>query len=105
MENPKRARARRTDPDTSHAAARKQRNLTEAQQAVMTVFRAHDKPLLDEELIPFYSLMRAPFRLPIQTASGIRSRRVELQRAGKLVVVDKARMSTGSMGQRFKAAD
>jgi hypothetical protein len=74
------ARARRTDPETSHEAAASVVNMTEKRQAVLDCLRAigkgHDQAILDA-----YRSMS----LPEQSDSGIRSRRAELVRMGHVV--------------------
>lgn len=81
-------RARRTDPETSHAAARSVRNVTAKQVAVLR--RLADEPSTDEDLVD---------RVDGQTPSGIRTRRSELVRAG--LVVDsgvRAELRSGRLG-------
>lgn len=74
------ARARRSDPETSHEAAASVVNMTEKRQAVLDCLRAigqgHDQAILDA-----YRSMS----LPEQSDSGIRSRRAELVRMGHVV--------------------
>lgn len=96
-----RARARHTDPDTSHAAAASVKGLTENQRAVKAVLRLLGRPVLDEDLVREYQARFKGMRLPQQSASGIRSRRKELGDAGELVQGDKQRMSTGRMGRTW----
>lgn len=95
------ARARHTDPDTSHAAAASV-NLTRNQQSLMMVFRIVGEPMLDEEMIAAYEHWSKPMGLPQQSESGLRSRRSELEKTGKLVADGKKKMSTGRMGRTFK---
>lgn len=81
-------RARRSDPLTSHQAAAVVGNLRESQRAVLTIFIDAGRPLIDEELIALYSdaLIEDRRRLrngaPVQSESGIRTRRRELADAG-----------------------
>jgi hypothetical protein len=74
------ARARRSDPETSHEAAASVVNMTAKRQAVLDCLRAigkgHDQAILDA-----YRSMS----LPEQSDSGIRSRRAELVRMGHVV--------------------
>jgi len=70
-------RARSQDPATSHAAAASVTDLSVKQQAVMDTFRACG-PMTDEELLDNYP---AP-DVPVQTDSGLRTRRHELVEAG-----------------------
>lgn len=79
------AHARRTDPETSHAAARSIRaeQLRKSQEAVLAVFHAQGA-MTDVELVNYYR-KRADFaRLPQQSESGIRTRRSELVAAGRV---------------------
>jgi hypothetical protein len=101
------ARARRTDPGTSHAAARSV-NTTANHLAVLVVFRRCG-PMTDEQLVANYGIQRriqedgvrqsgdlGRIALPQQAASGLRTRRKELVDRG--LVRDtgrKAPMSTG----------
>lgn len=96
-----RARARRTDPETSHTAAASVGGLTENQRALMTVFRVVGEPMLDEELVREYQSRLKALRLPRQSESGIRSRRSELANKTRLVQGEKKRMSTGRFGRTW----
>ena len=80
------SRARRSDPSTSHAAARSVTGLRLRQQAVLNVFVLL-RHLTDEEMIAAYydATLRNPDAYPRQTASGLRTRRSELVRAGYLL--------------------
>lgn len=89
------AHARRTDPETSHAAAgQATRGLTEKQGAVLAVFRAYARPMTLRDVVSRYALERAaqavgaPDRLsvplPAQSESGLRTRVSELVRKGEL---------------------
>lgn len=69
--------ARRSDPGTSHAAARSVERLRDRQQAVLDLLRRLG-PMTDEEIAQAY----AQFDLPKQSPSGLRTRRSELQHAG-----------------------
>lgn len=70
-----RAHARRTDPDTSHAAARSVVELRPRQQAVLDVLRSYGRALTDEEIAERYDG-------PQQSPSGLRTRRSELVSKG-----------------------
>lgn len=96
------ARARRTDPSTSHVAARSVGELTDNQRAVMIVLRQLGQPVLDEELVRAYLQRQKALRLPRQSESGIRSRRAELSRAGRLVEAEKRRMTTERLGRTWQ---
>lgn len=95
------ARARFSDPETSHRAAATVQ-LKPNQTAVMLVMRILGRPVLDEELIAEYQRMFKALGLPQQSPSGLRSRRSELERAGRLVRDEKKRMSTGGLGLTFR---
>lgn len=94
------ARARATDPWTSHAAAQSllEDDLRESQRAVLYVLtRYAKKGIHDVGLIDLYEQVRDRDGLPMQSESGIRSRRAELvergavQRTGKTVVLESGR--------------
>jgi hypothetical protein len=90
------AHARHTDPDTSHvAAARASIALTAKQEAVLAVFETYIN-LTDVDLIRVYEIERREQRLrvplPQQSESGLRTRRSELVRKGKLVRATKIRL-------------
>ena len=70
------ARARDTDPETSHQAAESVGEITLTQSFVMRVLR---RPRVDVELVKAYQAMRTA---PRASESGIRSRRAELVRLG-----------------------
>jgi len=76
------ARARSTDPDTSHEAAeRASLKLNRNREAVMAVLRDHG-PLTDPALISAYQRLAGVGHVPDQSESGIRSRRADLVRMG-----------------------
>ncbi len=83
------ARARRTDPETSHAAARSLsvRTLRRSQRAVLEVFERFPPGMTDSDLLTVYRTYRATpgVHVPRQSASGLRTRRHELVTAGLLV--------------------
>lgn len=97
----RRAHARRTDPDTSHEAARSvEPDLTVRQEAVLLLFQRYgsmtDRELVDRyEATTFLPLNGDP-DLPVQGPSGIRTRRHELVVAGRLEADEKVRI-----GARF----
>jgi hypothetical protein len=94
-------RARRSDPETSHAAARSVRNVTANQQAVLGVFRERG-PLTDEALVNWYS---AESDVPRQSPSGIRTRRRELVDKKKVVDTgEKRALSSGRQAIVWAAA-
>jgi len=81
------AHARRTDPETSHAAAASVRELTAKQGAVLRVFECLTEATCDVELVRQYEWRgeRDPDLYPPQSESGIRTRRSELVRKGYLI--------------------
>jgi hypothetical protein len=76
------ARARSTDPDTSHEAARSigSLRLNEVREAILALLRV--RPLADWMLVEFYSMDAS---LPKQSPQSIRSRRADLVRMGLIV--------------------
>lgn len=87
---PDAAHARRTDPQTSHDAARSVMDLNGKQTAVLTVIRQQG-PMTDQEIAAAYRRTGGPK----QSASGLRTRRAELVAAG-LVIDSGARSATDS---------
>lgn len=100
------AHARRTDPDTSHAAVAQIVDLPHKRRAVYEVLWAYGA-MTDEELVRTYERCVGTdlggIEIPAQSPSGIRSRRSELcdhevydppfvEECGK------ARLSTGNLG-------
>jgi hypothetical protein len=74
----KRARARRTDPETSAEAAESVKNVTETQRAVLAVLNQYG-PACDQDI--FLRLAEAGYRV---SPSGARTRRKELSAAGQV---------------------
>lgn len=101
-----RAHARRTDPETSHAAARSVTDLTAKQTAVLTLLRDFG-PLTDLELVEKYGTAAQGFPgvFPRQSTSGLRTRRHELVDRGLVVEHDKVRLPSGRMAIRWKVAE
>lgn len=98
------AHARRTDPDTSHAAAQSIDNLTARQAAVLACFRhsAACVGLTDHELVTLY---RHTPDAPEQSSSGLRTRRAELAARGLVMDSGKRRkLRTGRTAIVWKAA-
>jgi hypothetical protein len=91
------ARARSTDPATSHEAARSVRAITAKQHAVLRVFAVFGKAT-DEQWMAKYATYEAQWNLPYQSASGLRTRRSELVRAGAIVDTgERQKMRSGRM--------
>jgi len=77
------AKARNTDPQTSHEAADSVKDITATQEYVLKALR---KPRNDSELVEAFRSLRTA---PRASESGIRSRRSELVNLG--LVVDSGR--------------
>lgn len=79
------AKARTTDPHTSHEAAASVKNLTQTQMAILNVLIKLRRPAADEEIIHHYQVQARLGIAPRASESGIRSRRAELVAYGKVV--------------------
>lgn len=90
---PTAARARSTDPATSHAAARSVQ-LRDAHEAIRRLFRELG-PMSDELLVERYVAATQEGLRPAQSPSGIRTRRHDLAEAGVLVVSGQATTPAG----------
>lgn len=90
-------RARGTDPDTSHEAARRVLNMTDKRQAVLQQFMRAPFGMSDNSLVDFARLSDDA-NLRGQTASGLRTRRSELVSMG--LIVDSGRRATLPSGRR-----
>lgn len=81
------ALARLTDPQTSHEAAASVKDITATQNAILKLLRM--MPMADEDLIHYYrqqvSMGADSYDFPRASESGIRSRRAELVRLGRVV--------------------
>lgn len=75
------AKARTTDPHTSHDAAESVQNMTEKREAILHIFKVRSS-MTDFELMEVYQEMQE--FLPVQSESGIRTRRSELVQMGFL---------------------
>lgn len=73
------AKARKTDPVTSHLAAESVKDVTATQEYVLKALR---RSRTDVELVEAYRALRTA---PRASESGIRSRRAELVRKGMVV--------------------
>ena len=78
-----RAHARRVDPATSHQAAESisVRKLADSRQAVLDLL-GRIGPATDTRIAAEYELRRESYVWPVQSPSGLRSRRAELALAG-----------------------
>lgn len=86
------ARARTTDPKTSHDAAASVADVTKTQEFIL---KALVRPRTDTELVEAYLKTKGA---PLASESGIRSRRAELVKAGR--VVDSGRKVILPSGRR-----
>lgn len=109
-----RPRARGTDPQTSHRAAKRAAGeLTRKQQAVLDCFRymeALNAPyghmmgrfrMTDPQLIGKYNSFREKQNWPAQSDSGIRTRRHELVKAEKIEAAGETRGSRSGRAGRY----
>lgn len=94
------AKARNTDPATSHEAAEsvKQETITRTQQFILDKLQ---KPMTDEQLVLAF---RKDRKAPLASESGIRSRRAELARRHLLMIVDEAKTASGRRAYVWKIA-
>lgn len=90
-------RARKTDPQTSHAAARSVEGLRQRQSAVLSLLREYG-PATHNQLIMRYIAAIQGGHVPIQSESGIRTRCCELVDLGR--VVDSGQRVTLCSGRR-----
>lgn len=92
---PPETRARRTDPGTSHEAARSVTPKVRASQQAVHAFLLKHGPATDEEWVAAY---QADPEYPRQSVSGLRSRRNELHEQGR--VRDTGQKATLQSGRR-----
>lgn len=78
--------ARETDPQTSHDAAASVVQLTAKRAAVLRVFQQDAEGMTDWEMTRVYEYLQAdsPQDYPQQSVSGMRTRRSELVKLGRL---------------------
>ena len=90
------AKARQTDPETSHEAAAsiKPASITEMKERILEALR---EPRTDQELIAYFSEWEYP-----GTPSGIRSRRSELEKVGLVKVVGYGHTDSGKRCRVFQ---
>lgn len=91
------AKARKTDPVTSHEAAEKVRNVSETQKFILRVLV---RPRTDAQMIEAYRKYKTA---PWAEESGLRSRRHELVVAGKVVVAGETKSRSGRRTYLWKA--
>lgn len=102
-----RARARKTDPYTSHAAAAAvSRSVPTIRAAVLAILQDADEPMTHDELIAAYGRAVMNGRARRTGPSSIRTRCNELQRDGHVVVVpdERGRSSAGNPAGLYAAA-
>ena len=98
------AKARKGDLDTSHEAARTVR-MGRNHAAVLEVLRDLG-PVTDEKLVAEYEARRCDYRdVPVQSASGIRSRRAELADLGLVEARGRARSASGRRAYLWAVVD
>lgn len=99
-EEEERARARNTDPDTSHRAADSVKRITETQEAIADLMRHIGRPMTDTEIAVRYADWRQHFGkvIPRSSPSGLRTRRSEL--VERKVVRDSGRREVLPSGRR-----
>jgi hypothetical protein len=71
--------ARKTDPQTSHDAAKSVKDVSKTKQAILRLLRKHQS---DMQLVANYSKLARQNKAPRASESGIRSRRAELVKLG-----------------------
>lgn len=84
------ATARRTDPETSRAAARSVQNIAQAQEDVLALLRRHG-PGTDEEIAFRHAVGVSLGMVRKQSPSGLRTRRAELHKQGLVVASGQVR--------------
>jgi hypothetical protein len=95
------ARAKTFDPETSHIAARKVRNMTETKAAIMVLLR--EEPSTDENLVDRFRKGIRSSRLPFASPSGIRTRRNELAVDGHLTLMSERHLlESGNYGDVWR---
>ena len=85
------ARARTTDPQTSHDAAGQVDKITKVQSVILTILRARG-PLTDPQIADRYYERVAHGTAPNHSLSGLRTRRKELVDAGVLEATGEKRL-------------
>lgn len=78
------AHARRTDPTTSHEAAKSVRNQTDTHERILELFERFGDAT-DEDLLVYWGQMASLNDWPPISPSGLRSRRAELVALGLVV--------------------
>lgn len=95
--------ARKTDPGTSHIAARSVQNISPTQQGILNLLK---DGMNDESLVNVYTGLAKGGYVPAASESGIRSRRAELVKQGLVVDTgERSVMSTGRLATVWKATN
>ena len=89
--------ARSNDPETSHEAAASVRGLSDKREACLLAVKTVG-PCTDEDLWSFYASCHQQKGWPMQSPSGLRTRRGELVRLGR--VADSGLRSLTASGRR-----
>jgi hypothetical protein len=85
--------ARMSDPQTSHDAAESVENITPTKQTILTILNT---PKTDEELVRIFQAWASHGSAPKASESGIRSRRADLVKSGRVIDTGERReISTG----------
>lgn len=96
--------ARRTDPETSHAAAASVGDVRLTQAAILRLFTVYG-PMTDEDLVAIYQIRGGDMGLPQQSASGLRTRRDELVKRGLIEYGgEKAQIASGRYARIWQLA-
>jgi hypothetical protein len=85
--------ARRTDPQTSHDAARSVKDVSKTKQAILSLLRKHQT---DMQLVANYTKLVRQNKAPRASESGIRSRRAELVKLGLVKDTGKKNVSASN---------
>ena len=88
-------RARSTDPQTSHDAAKKVRGVSAVHSTILMILWQRG-PLTDPQIAEYYFQRVADGSAPMHSESGLRTRRKELVDMGKVTTAAwKEKLSTG----------
>lgn len=98
------AKARKTDPKTSHAAADSVRNITATHERILDILREYG-PMNDEQIADICEYQVQKADMPHVSESGLRSRRSELVARGLVVDSgDRVKMRSGRNSIVWKVA-
>ena len=91
------ARARNTDPQTSHDAAESVKRIEEQRRAIFALLDG--TPMCDEKLVEQYEMWEKIDNFPQVTPQRIRTARADLVKLGQVVATEyKERMRSGRYG-------